>query len=337
MISPASQSRPDQTLPRRVTAPRHAVICGEALIDLVPDRDDDAAWTAMPGGSPFNTSVALAKLRMPTQFLGRVSDDAFGTQMRLHLARSGVDDRLLVRSPDPSTLAVVSLDHRSNATYTFYWAQTTNAGWQLDELPECHTDEPPAVLHIGSLAAVMPPAHDVLYEWFARYADRVPVSYDLNVRPTLLPDAAEYGRRVDRWLHLASVAKASEEDVGFLHPGERLETVAAGWLRQHPRLHTVVFTRGGEGVLAFERGGAGAWVAPTLAVEVVDTVGAGDTFTAGFLQARYELGLDLPDALVRALVAGALVCTRRGALPPVRLEVDAVVEARGAQLVPRLG
>jgi fructokinase len=308
-------------------------VCGEALVDLVPADDDGRSWQALPGGSPFNTAVALARLRIPTQFIGRFSDDAFGTSMRLHLARSGAGQALAVRTPDPSTMAVVSLDAEQKAAYTFYWDATTNAGWQPSELPELPDERRPCVLHIGSLAAVLPPSSDVLYDWFATMSTSVPITYDLNVRPSLLPDADVYRHAVQRWLGLATVAKASDDDLEFLYPGAPPVEVVQSWLRDFPQLTTAVVTLGSEGALALERGSDEPVHVRTLRVDVTDTVGAGDTFTAGFLHGRYGLGLGLTDSVIRATVAGALVCTRRGAAPPTGLEVDGVVAARGASLV----
>lgn len=307
-------------------------VFGEALVDLVPG-DDARSWQALPGGSPFNTAVALARLRVPTQFIGRFSDDAFGTSIRLHLARAGAGQALAVRTPDPSTMAVVSLDAEQKASYTFYWSGTTNAGWQSTELPELPAERRPGVVHIGSLAAVLPPSSDVLYEWFTTMFGSVPITYDLNVRPTLLPDAHAYRHAVTRWLELATVAKASDDDLEFLYPGDPPLKVIRRWLRDFPQLTTAVVTLGGEGAVALERGASEPVHVRTLRVAVTDTVGAGDTFTAGFLQARYAFGLDLTDSVVRATVAGALVCTRRGAAPPTGLEVDATVAARGGSLV----
>lgn len=308
-------------------------VCGEALVDLVPGDDDGRSWQALPGGSPFNTAVALARLRIPTQFIGRFSDDAFGTSMRLHLARSGAGQALAVRTTDPSTMAVVSLDAEQKAAYTFYWVGTTNAGWQSAELPELPEQRRPCVLHIGSLAAVLPPSSDILYEWFAAMSASVPVTYDLNVRPSLLPDPDVYRHAVTRWLELATVAKASDDDLEFIYPGTSPVKVLQTWLRDFPNLTTAVVTLGSEGALALERGAAEPVHVRTLKVNVTDTVGAGDTFTAGFLHAKFGLGMGLIDSVIRGTVAGALVCTRRGAAPPTGLEVDGVVAARGASLV----
>ena len=307
------------------------IVCGEALVDLMPDDDTGASWRAMAGGSPFNTAVALARLQVATQFLGRVGTDGFGRLIRLRIARTTLDDSLIVRTTDPTTLAAVNIDRAGNATYHFYWDGSTNAGWRSDELPVLDDARP--VLHVGSLAAVLGPSDTVLLDWFRSAAATTPVSYDLNVRPAVLPDLAEYRRRVMRFVEIATLVKASEDDARHLYPHQSLADVAADWFSRAPRLDTVIFTAGGDGSRLIRRDGSG-FAMPTLRVDIVDTVGAGDTFMAGFLQSRFLLADDEPASLRRATVAGALVCTRRGAEPPTALEVDAVLAARGHQLVP---
>jgi fructokinase len=309
------------------------IVCGEALVDLLPLPDDDtgANWRAMAGGSPFNTAVALSRLQTPTQFLGRIGSDGFGRLIRFRIARTTMDDNLIVRTADPTTLAVVNLDRANNATYQFYWDGSSNAGWRSADLPVL--DGPRPAAHIGSLAAVMGPSDVVLLEWFRAVAETTPVTYDLNIRPAVLPDMDEYRRRVLRFVELATVVKASEDDLHHLYPGESLAAVAAGWFQVAPRLDTVILTLGGDGSRLIRRDGSGFRL-PTLRVDVIDTVGAGDTFMAGYLHSRFVLEDDEPDSLRRATVAGALVCTRRGAEPPTGLEVDGVLAARGSQLVP---
>ena len=188
------------------------------------------------------------------------------------------------------------------------------------------------VVHVGSLAAVMGPSDTVLLDWFRSAAATTPVTYDLNVRPAVLPDVAEYRRRVLRFVEIATLVKASEDDARHLYPHQSLAEVAADWFSVAPRLDTVLFTAGGDGSRLIRRDGSG-FTMPTLRVDIVDTVGAGDTFMAGFLQSRFILAEDEATSLRRATVAGALVCTRRGAEPPTALEVNAVLDARGHQLV----
>jgi fructokinase len=306
------------------------IVCGEALVDLMPEDDTGTYWRAMAGGSPFNTAVALARLQVPTQFLGRVGTDGFGRLIRMRIARTTLDDSLIVRTTDPTSVAAVNIDHSGNATYHFYWDGSTNAGWRSDELPVLDDARP--VLHIGSLAAVLGPSDTVLLDWFSSAAASTPITYDLNVRPVVLADVDEYRRRVLRFVEIATVVKASEDDALHLHPHESLADVAAEWFSRASRLDTVIFTRGGDGSRLIRRDGSG-FSMPTLRVDIVDTVGAGDTFMAGFLQSRFILAEDEPASLRRATVAGALVCTRRGAEPPTGLEVDAVLDARGHQLV----
>ena len=305
------------------------LVCGEALVDLVPEDATATAWRALPGGSPFNTAVALARLGMPTEYVGRLSDDAFGAAMRRHLSEAGVGDRFTVATHDPSTMAVVSFDERGDASYTFYWAGTTNAGWTRSQLPDLRDAPRPSVLHIGSLAAVLPPT-SVLFEWFGTHAGSVPISVDLNVRPAVLPEPSAYVEAISPWLSVASVAKASDEDLDFLYPGRPPVEVAAGWLAGNPRLELVVVTLGSDGVLALPRGSTEPVRTPSFPIEVVDTVGAGDTFMAGFLHGCYGLALDTIAAMRRGAAGAAIVCTRDGADPPTTAEVDELLAESGS-------
>jgi fructokinase len=331
--TPAAPRLSESARPKLLVMPvtdSGVIVCGEALVDLMPEDNTGANWRAMAGGSPFNTALALARLQVQTQFLGRVGNDGFGRLIRLRIARTTMDDRLMVRTTDPTTLAVVNIDHAGNATYHFYWDGSSNAGWRTNELPA--PDDARPFVHVGSLAAVLPPSDTVLLDWFRAAAATSPITYDLNVRPAVLADTAEYRRRVARFIDIATVVKASEDDARHLYPDRSFADVAADWFGSAPRLDTVIFTAGGDGSRLIKRDASG-FAMPTLRVDVVDTVGAGDTFMAGYLQSRFILGEDESASLRRATVAGALVCTRRGAEPPTAVEVNAVLEERGHQLV----
>ncbi|WP_353388107.1 carbohydrate kinase family protein [Thermobispora bispora] len=299
------------------------LVCGEALIDLVP-AGADGLWRAVPGGGPANTAVAIARLGTPVQLLCRISRDGFGRRIRAHLAECGVGLELAVEAAEPTTLAVVDLDDRGSAAFGFYVNGTADWRWSAAELP---SSLPPGTraVHIGSLAAVVPPGADVLRDWAAGLARRDPeltVVYDVNVRPALLPDREEYRARVEPWLRIARVVKASDEDLAWLHPGREPADVAREWLGAHG-LELVLLTLGARGAAAFAAGGTVAR-ADGVPVRVADTVGAGDTFTGAFLHATLSRGMDLAAALRYAVTAAALTCTREGAVPPSRAEVDAL-------------
>jgi fructokinase len=319
------------------------VVCGEALIDLVPaesPRPGESSgmgdlWRAVPGGGPANTAVALARLGTPAHLACRLSGDGFGRRIRRHLADNGVGLGLAVDATEPTTLAVVGLDGSGAADYQFYVENTADWQWTPEELPAAL---PPGTraLHFGTLASVIPPGAAVLLDWAARHRGDTTIVYDVNVRPALLPDREAYAARVEAWLEVAHLVKASEDDLTWLCPGREPLDVARAWVAKHG-LDAVLITRGAAGAVAVTGEGPPLEI-PGVAVAVVDTVGAGDTFTGAFLhsvagQSPTSGALAIPgrDALAGALryavAAAALACTREGAVPPTRDEVDAFLRS----------
>ncbi len=317
------------------------VVCGETLIDLVPS--DDAAntsqrsnWMALSAGGPMNSAVALGKLGADVHFLGRLSTDAFGRQLRQHIDGAGVSLDLAVESEQATSLAVVSLDDRGVASYTFHFNDTANFGWTPEELPDLGAGD---WLHIASLSCVVSPGAEALLEWVGSL--ECGVSYDVNVRPTVIRDPEEYWRRVEPWLRVvgerSGIFKGSDEDVTLLarsatavpdrsSVGDPV-AIAAGFVEAYG-LGMAVITLGPEGVAAVESGGA-VTRAAGFPVSVVDTVGAGDTFMAGFLDGWVGRELPLEAALRRGTAASSIVCGRRGPQPPTAAEVDALIAAGG--------
>jgi fructokinase len=303
------------------------VVCGETLIDLLrlddpPPTPAETTWLALAAGGPMNSAVALGRLGIETQFLGRLSTDAFGQQLRSYIEEAGVGLDLAIESAQATSLAVVSLDPAGVASYTFHFADTANFGWEPTELPALGGDD---WLHIASLSCVVSPGAEVLLDWMQGV--RAGVSYDINVRPTVITKPEVYWKKVEPWLQVvgqrAGIVKASDVDVTFLARasggGEPLE-VAAGWVEAYG-LDLAVVTLGADGAAAAERGGRQTRVAG-IPTEVVDTVGAGDTFMAGFLDGRVNRGQGLEASLRRGTAAAAIVCSRRGAKPPTTAEVD---------------
>ena len=306
------------------------VVCGETLIDLVqaaPGAGDSfrSSWEALSAGGPMNTAVALGQLGADTHFLGRLSRDAFGRQLREHIDGAGVALDLATESSQATSIAVVSLDAAGVASYTFHFADTANFGWQTEDLPTLAGED---WLHIASLSCVVSPGAEVLLDWTRTVPSGV--SYDINVRPTVITEPEAYWGRVQPWLRAvgrrAGVVKASDEDIRFLARaglGADPVEVAASWVEEYGLGLTVV-TLGAGGVAAVEPGGHVTRVAgfPT---EVVDTVGAGDTFMAGFLDGHVQQGLPLAESLRRGAAAASIVCSRQGAQPPTSAEVDALL------------
>jgi fructokinase len=315
------------------------VVCGETLIDLVPADSavadaQQSTWLALSAGGPMNSAVALGRLDADIQFLGRLSDDAFGRQLRQYILGANVRLDLATESSQATSIAVVSLDDAGVASYTFHFHDTANFGWQAGELPTLRDDD---WLHIASLSCVVSPGAEVLLDWMGQVTSGV--SYDPNIRPTVISDPASYWTKVEPWLRVVGnrggIVKASDADIGFLAQAPASGAVprsdetsdpvalAAKWVEQYG-LSLAVITLGAGGAAAVEPGGQVTRV-PGFPTEVVDTVGAGDTFMAGFLDGRVKLGLELDASLRRGAAAASIVCSRQGAQPPTSAEVDELV------------
>jgi fructokinase len=306
--------------------PTFAVI-GEALIDLAGSGDDEP-WLARPGGSPYNVAIGLARLDRPAAFIGRISRDPLGTILRNHATRSGVDLTQVVDAGEPTTLALVELAD-GIADYRFGIAGTADFQWTDAELGALADGA--AAVHFGSLASWTPPGAAVIARRVGQLRGSALISYDPNVRPHLQADPRAARSEVEDAVRLADVVKTSADDLAWLYPGVEPGDAAAGWLELGTTL--VVVTSGGEGSTAYTTGSRA--FCPAQQVRVVDTIGAGDAFMAGLLDALAERGLLRRDALRAAstdefaavlsdasLVA-ALTCARAGANPPRRAEVDA--------------
>lgn len=302
-------------------------VLGEAIVDLV--GQGDRTYVAHPGGSPLNVAVGLGRLGQRVSLAARLSGDAFGGLFRAHLADAGVDPRHLVAAREPSTLAVATLDDAGVATYDFWTQGTADWQWTPAELAGIVDDET-LVLHTGSLALELEPgaSHVVNLLRTVRHAGRTTISYDPNVRMARNGPVAEGRAAVERVVALAHLVKVSSEDLEWLYPGEDPVAAARRWAGAGPSL--VVVTLGGDGAVALPADGPEVR-RPAPPVTVVDTVGAGDAFTAGLLGAladRDALGdglvaVDLGPVLDRACLVAALTCARAGANPPTLAEVEA--------------
>jgi fructokinase len=309
------------------------VVCGEALIDLAPASDAadtfSSTWHAQSAGGPMNTAVALGRLGADVQFLGRLSRDSFGAQLRGHIQKSNVALDLSIESSQSTSIAVVSLDSAGVASYTFHFAGTANFDWQPEDLPVLDADD---WLHIASLACVVRPGSEVLLDW--TQTCRAGMSYDINVRPTVITDPKSYWEEVQPWLRVVGqhrgVVKASDADVAFLAKSDCDDAepvdVLAGWVEQYG-LQIGVLTLGAGGALAVDPDGRRTAV-PGFPAKVVDTVGAGDTFMAGFLDGYLGRGQDVEASLARGAAAASIVCSRHGADPPTVPEVESVLTSR---------
>jgi fructokinase len=299
-----------------VSAP--ILVGGEALYDLV--ADGDGVLRGHPGGGPFNTARTIGRLRQPVAYLGRVSTDRLGETHERMLAADGVDLSCMIRTADPTTLALASLDLSGAASYNFYAAGTAAPGLTVDEAIGL-VPAAVAALHVGTLGLVLEPLATALEAIVKRFAGQTLVMVDPNCRPWVIGDAEAYRFRLDRVLRRADVVKVSEEDLAWLDPGRPRAEAARALLDRGPSV--VLLTRGPDGatVLTARRD---VPIAP-VAAEVVDTIGAGDALSGGFLAWWSSHGLTREDLASEELVVEAaqfasLVAARTvaqaGASPP---------------------
>lgn len=294
--------------------PAPFVVVGEALVDVVvPTRGET---THAPGGSPMNVAVGLSRLGVPALLVTELGDDPHGELVIEHLRASEVELAPgSVRTGHRTSTATARLAADGAASYEFDLTWDLGAAALPDEL---------AGLHVGSLGTALAPGREAVLALLDQAAGRdVLVTYDPNVRPGLLPswhDVARVAADVD-------VVKMSDEDVALLRPEESVHAVAREVL-DNGRTRLVVVTRGDEGALGFTAQGSAEVVAPRT--DVVDTVGAGDSFMAALIAvlldwgSPHELAPDRLEALLdSAARAAAVTVSRRGANPPTRSELPA--------------
>lgn len=306
------------------TDQRPVAVLGECVADAFVDpasRGPELVLRALPGGGPANTAVALARLGTPTAFLGRLSHDVFGEQFRARFQASGVGLAGCVAASEASTLAVADVDAEGRAAYSFFADGAADWQWTAAELGAAPLAGS-ACLHTGSLALAREPGGPRIEEFLATVREHTTVSIDPNVRPLLVPPGV-YRERIGRWCELTDILRLSDDDLALLAPGTSPEDACDAWHAAGARL--VVVTLGPRGALA-SLDGARVTV-PAPAVAVADTVGAGDSFTAGLLHrlhARGRLGgrLDgltlgeVADGCAFAARVAALTCAVPGADPP---------------------
>jgi fructokinase len=294
-------------------------VCGEVVIDLIPDGKERKA---VVGGGPANTAKALAKIGIQTQFIDGISTDMYGQMALKQLHQDGVLLDYVKFSNKPTCLAIVSLNNSGGATYEFLIEGTATFDYTPDWLPNL-LNVKPSLLHIGTLVTVIEPAASVLFEWAKKVALVAPIVFDPNIRPAVMADRAKYVKQVERWIGISSAVKVSDDDIYWLYPGEDLDKVTKRWLGMGPEL--IVVTFGDKGLAGYRENSKISVDAKK--VVVADTVGAGDTVGAILVEAIIEDGLDkltgerLSLMLDRAARAAAITVSRSGALPPGRDEI----------------
>lgn len=306
-------------------------VVGEALVDFV-QPGPEPLFEAFVGGSPANVAVGLARLGVPARLAARIGADPLGRRIRRHLDENGVDLSYAVAAAEPSTLAIVAIGDDGSADYDFRVEGTADWQWRDGELSTA-LDASVVAVHSGSLALTMAPGADVVLAALGRAQETATISYDPNCRPLLMGAREELLVRVERVLAVADVVKASADDLEWLLPGTAPEQAAEDWLAHGPAL--VAITLGRDGVVAAARE-TGVVRRPGAAVKVLDTIGAGDSFTSALLAGLHARGLlgaerrgdlraidavTLGELLEQAVLASAFTCTRHGPEPPTADEL----------------
>ncbi|UWR28131.1 carbohydrate kinase [Sulfitobacter sp. S223] len=305
--------------------------CGEALIDMIPAPTMTGSRGFVPhtGGAIFNTAIALGRLGIATGMLTGLSTDMFGQQLASALNASLVNTSHIMTSNRRTTLAFVHLVE-GQATYTFFDENSAGRMLKPEDMPNLDADV--SALYLGGISLACEPGADAYVALLKKEAPRRPVMIDPNIRPGFIDDVAAYRSRLTTAMALADIIKVSDDDLEWLFPEpSTLKSKASAVLEMGPAV--VIVTCGAEGAIGYLRTGTEVHVSATRA-EVVDTVGAGDTFNAGVLADLYGTGnltkagiLNMSaDTLQRAIrfgvkVAGITV-SRAGANPPWSSEVD---------------
>jgi fructokinase len=302
---------------------RPVVVTGEALVDLV--LGNDGSLSGHPGGGPYNVARTIARLDQPVLYMGRISSDGFGRRLRDELEADGVGTDAIVATDAPTTLAVAELDSAGSARYRFYDVGTSAPGLTLEEATAA-LPAPSSVFYLGTLGLVFEPLATTLEALVAGVDEDTLVALDPNCRPSIIDDPAAYRGRLARLLGRTDVMKASAEDLAWLDPSA--EPVAAARRMLVADRAVALVTLGAEGALVVTA--ADAIEVPAPAVDVVDTIGAGDAFMGAFLASWRARGLgrreltrldDVADAAAFACHVAAITCSRAGANPPRRSEL----------------
>ena len=304
-------------------------VVGEVVIDRFFNADGSVLDVA--GGSSANTAIALQRASIDTALRARFSRDDAGRALRDHNATQGLDLTAAPDVDDPASIVEVHLAADGQPSYVFRLAGAADWQWTSDEL-STPLPQDTAVVHVGSLASVLEPGASKIRTWLTNMPSRPLVSFDPNARPAAANSAAEADamrNEVAAWCAIADFIKVSDEDLRWLAPDRPEADTAAAWSRG---TNFVVMTRGADGAAVFVDGSL-AFDVPGVSVDVIDTVGAGDTFMAWLIRGTvlaleshslHTLAHDterMREIVKTAARAAAINCSRRGCNPPLVTEV----------------
>lgn len=302
--------------------------CGEALIDMLPRETTkgEPAFSPYAGGAVCNTAVALARLGRPTGFFSGLSSDLMGDIIREKLDASKVDHSYVATSDRPTTLAFVKLVNGA-ASYAFYDENT--AGRMITEADLPAIGDECSAMHFGAISLIPEPCGSTYEALLMREAEKRVISLDPNIRPSFITDADKHRARIERMAAKADILKFSDEDLDWFGLEGALDDKARHWIAAGASL--VVVTRGSDSTIGYTA--TEKVEVASEKVEVVDTVGAGDTFDAGILASLDLAGLltkdkvkalsadAIRDALALGAKAAAVTVSRAGANPPFAHEI----------------
>lgn len=297
----------------------HVLCAGESLIDITTDNDQSSYHV---GGSVLNVALGLARQDVSTVLASAWARDEFGTMIDDKLTAGGVDTGGSRGGIETTNVAHAHLDEEGKATYDF---DLTNV---IADVSLANVDH----LHIGSIGAFLEPGRSTCLQLATEARQSgVSVSYDINARPTLMGEADEALNAINEVIALSDIIKASDDDVAWLYPGRSLTSVAEEWLTHG---HLAIITMGGAGTFVHGRGWDEPVTMPALNVSVIDTVGAGDSFMAGFLSFLAHEGLlgsatptrdQVVSAVNHAMGTAAITVTHAGAYAPTRSEIREIL------------
>jgi len=307
---------------------------GEALIDFIySEEQGKPVFKPVPGGSPYNTAVALTRLEVHTAFASKLSRDMFGNMLLENLIENKVDTSAVLRSDNPSTLAFARIKE-GKAEYAFYTNGSSDRSITVQEINQGVSvlKQQPVCIQIGSFSLALEPCSSAILEYIQQNKENSCISIDPNIRPSLVSDKQSYIQRLYTLFGLADIVKISDEDIAWIFsPPISNDIQKAAETILSYGASTCVVTEGIKGSHWFSKGTKA--FAPTHPVTVTDTIGAGDTFHAGLLAYLFREGLldkkQIPHidtskaerALAFATHAAECTCQREGADPPALQEV----------------
>lgn len=303
----------------------HVLAIGEALIDVVIPFNDDVPTREIPGGSPANVAMTLGRLDRAVALQTWFSHDPHGQIIREHFEASHVFIPAESQGATRTTTAQARLDETGAASYTFdvEWAPRT----PITVYPTAH------IVHAGSISSVIEPGASAVLDALIRARQHALITFDPNARPAIMGTPEQAWATVSRYVAVSDVVKVSDEDIDWLTGGRDLDDVMSEWLNMGPQM--VIVTRGGKGAIARTSSGVRLEAIPQK-VNVVDTVGAGDSFMGAVLDAMWTLGFvgaqsrhrlrELDEKAVafileRASAVSAVTVSRAGANPPWSAEL----------------